>query len=143
MSGASKDLWLEVRALEKDAAQLHERAQSLNKQGRYEEAKTLYAEMHRKEDLASRLSSEVKGIQEKPTSEAPFLSRCNRIEPEPRVFSEVEQLSRRGVILGSAVGDAAAMGVQWIYDLTILEDLLAERKSQVAHEAADCQPCYS
>lgn len=43
-----------------------------------------------------------------------------------------------GAIIGSCVADAAAMGVQWIYDVSVLEQFLAQRQ---VHDDMMSLPC--
>ncbi|PNH12277.1 Crystallin J1A [Tetrabaena socialis] len=157
-----------VRQLEQQALDMHDRAQLLNKEGRFTEAQEAYAAMHRLEDEASELAATVGCVvcvlgdaPQQDASAEPSL--CTT---DPAVFKPYYQLQPAlpwptaataaptttatvptaagglpeaalrgravGCVLGSALADAAAMGVHWMYDLGALEELAAERRPQEA-----------
>jgi hypothetical protein len=112
------------------------------------EAKAQYARMARLENDALQLSkgagcaSCIMG-----TAAATSGSAAAGTEPQPELYARLHRpgsswqaayppggaAMRRaeGAVHGAAVGDAAAMGVQWIYDLDVLKQLAEARLQQV------------
>ncbi|KXZ44235.1 hypothetical protein GPECTOR_70g465 [Gonium pectorale] len=145
-----------VRQLEQEALDMHELAQRLNKEGRFQEAQAAYSAMHRLEDEASALAAKVGcvacvlGEPGQSSDDQPSL--CN-LDPAtllpyrslhparkwpPR---DAPLLARRsvGAVEGSALADAAAMGVHWVYDLETLRRLEVERRAASATSpSTDC-----
>ncbi|EFJ42871.1 hypothetical protein VOLCADRAFT_97046 [Volvox carteri f. nagariensis] len=138
-----------VRKLEAEAIAMHELAQRLNKEGRFEEAQAAYASMHRLEDEASELAARVGCVAcvlGEPSQDQDQPSLCTL---DPAVLVPYEQLiavppwrslsspgsealeaRALGCVVGSALADAAAMGVHWVYDMTVLDDLEQDRRQQ-------------
>ncbi|GIL86715.1 hypothetical protein Vretifemale_14962 [Volvox reticuliferus] len=173
-----------VRQLEAKAIAMHDLAQRLNKEGRFEEAQTAYASMHRLEDEASELSARVGCVacvlgesdqegQEQPSlctldpavlvpyqrlypvppwldgrsepqlEPKPTLPQLLQQRPYPKPQSELlafraSELGARalGCVIGSALADAAAMGVHWVYDLALMDEIERERRLLAAASAS-------
>ncbi|KAG2498090.1 hypothetical protein HYH03_003848 [Edaphochlamys debaryana] len=142
-----------VRQLEAAAIAAHERAQALNKEGRFQEAQAAYAEMHALEDQASELAARVGCVacvlgDDDAAQDPAEASLCNldmdSLEPYSRLHPAAPWAQGPGgaaaaaaaraaaAVVGSAVADAAAMGVHWVYDLSQLEVLEAERRAEAA-----------
>ncbi|GLC39730.1 hypothetical protein PLESTM_000933600 [Pleodorina starrii] len=161
-----------VRQLEAEAIAMHDLAQRLNKEGRFEEAQAAYASMHVLEDEASQLAARVGCVAcvlGEPGQQPEQASLCNldpavlvpyqelhpvlpwpqpgvradsasEQQPQPQqqqlppplgVGSELLEARALGCVVGSALADAAAMGVHWVYDLAVLDDIERERRQQV------------
>jgi len=65
-------------------------------------------------------------------NQATLLFRSPALSP-----TDADAIAQRayGAVLGCTVGDAAAMGVQWLYDVERLGDLLAAKRSQEGPDA--------
>ncbi|GLC50861.1 hypothetical protein PLESTB_000440000 [Pleodorina starrii] len=167
-----------VRQLEAEAIAMHDLAQRLNKEGRFEEAQAAYASMHALEDEASQLAARVGCVAcvlgepgQQPEEQA---SLCNLdpavlvpyqelhpVLPWPQPAARADSASEQqpqppqqqlpplgvgwellearalGCVVGSALADAAAMGVHWVYDLAVLDEIERERRQQVLAAASN------
>lgn len=135
-----------VRELEAEAMAAHAEAQALNKAGRFDDAKVQYERMRALDAEALRLANSLGCPSCRSTAAAgavpdaaataaaagPEYSEPQRPSPWP---SPAAAARARGAVLGAAVGDAAAMGVQWIYDLDKLGALLAARREAEGADA--------
>eukprot|EP00878_Enallax_costatus_P027621 GHUV01029757.1.p1 GENE.GHUV01029757.1~~GHUV01029757.1.p1 ORF type:complete len:187 (+),score=34.99 GHUV01029757.1:417-977(+) len=132
--------------LETAAAEAHKAAQELNKQGRYQEAAEMYARMRKLDaealDAAQELgcpSCRVSAADRETlrgssdcTSSSAVYQQLHTPAPWPLLSDPVSMSERAiGGIVGCLVADAAAMPVQWIYDLAVIDDLLAHRQQVI------------
>lgn len=129
----------QIAMLERAAMDAHKEAQSLNKQQRFEEAKIKYDEMRRLDAQALELANSIgcpscrttpvasADSAAAPDATALEYAGLQLVTPWPTTGAAGRAL---GAVLGSAVADAAAMGVQWIYDVTRLQALLQERRAK-------------
>lgn len=138
----------DVEALEARVRDLHVQAQALNKQaGREGEATALYKQLAELDDEAL----ELRLARARPAASATALARhaeqfagyCRLHPPAPTWQQaasagncpERAQLLRQralGAVLGSALADAAACGVQWVYSQAQLDSLAAGEPSGCA-----------
>lgn len=136
--------------MEREAARVHLEAQALNKAGKYQEAKAKYDEMTRLENEALRLAAAAQtcascetelqrqeALLNSPIEQArrwPLYSLAKSaadydqtLEPVP--FAETEARRRAAAaVCGAYVADCASVGVQWIYDTAVLEELLEKKR---------------
>lgn len=142
-TAAASAIEAQVAALEAEVARLHKQAQALNKQaGREGEATVVYKKLAALDDeaLQLRLGS---GRPPPPSAErlaahaAAFPAYCGAPPPPPTwqqaaggpagaAAASAQHLRQRalGAVLGAALGDAAACGVQWVYSEPELQRLL-------------------
>lgn len=145
-AAAAEAVQQEVAALEARVAALHYTAQALNKQpGAEAQATEVYKELAALDDkaLELRLAHAPLDGSRMVQSTAAFPAYCSLPPPPPswrqaaaasmassgssRGDISATQLRQRalGAILGAAVGDAAACGVQWVYSEATLQSLVA------------------
>ncbi|EDQ86251.1 uncharacterized protein MONBRDRAFT_11161 [Monosiga brevicollis MX1] len=119
-----------MRRLEAEADELHREAQRLNKLQQFAASKTAYKQFRARDDDAIALALEIANLAAqtrgtgKDQEDALLAARgfCARPQPYASLpnVTEEEQASLRqrllGAVLGAVVGDAAATGVQWVYD---------------------------
>jgi hypothetical protein len=148
----------QVAFLEQQAARVHLEAQALNKAGKFEEAKRAYAEMNAIERRALELAAAAATCascedeterQDALRASSPPEGRERRwpahsLVPAPSSpekqdayasvlpaarFQGIEARRRAAAsVCGAYVGDCASVGVQWIYDPSVLEGLLEKRR---------------
>eukprot|EP00898_Chlorokybus_atmophyticus_P009201 jgi/Chlat1/9282/Chrsp99S08544 len=118
-------------------ATLHTLAQQLNKDGRFEEATKVYKQMNALSNTVI-----VPPPKSQPNSGPVMLpllwKNSPLIQHQPDegqiiVNQDKQALRKRAIncVLGWAVGDAASMGLHWVYDLEKLESLVAARNPAV------------
>lgn len=118
-----------LAAIEAEVEVLHRLAQEHNKAGRVAEATEAYKRMAALDDRALLLalrSPAPPGAAEQAQHAAAHPVYCTpqRVEAWPNPGARGRAL---GCVLGAAAADAAAMGVHWVYDLSLLEAWDAER----------------
>lgn len=125
MTTSANDLLARSIELEKQAQDLHLEAQRLNKESKFEEAKTVYGRMNELDYESLRLCCEAIAVrvdqQNRPThtvEKGPTWAELYNRGTWANAASPAEIKDRaKGAILGSLLGDSAASGVQWIYNL--------------------------
>lgn len=118
-----------LAAIEAEVDELHRLAQEHNKAGRVAEATEAYKQMAALDDralLVAVSSPAAPGAAERAQHAAAHPVYCTpqRVEAWPSPGARGRAF---GCVLGAAVADAAAMGVHWVYDLSLLEAWDAER----------------
>lgn len=136
----------EIASLEAQVATLHNKAQELNKQGRVGEATVVYKQMAALDDRALGLQL---ARPRRPSAAASvehqraFPDYCSLQQPGATWVQAAEQRSASGAplsaaqlrsralsaVLGALLADAAACGVQWVYDTPHLAQLAATSSS--------------
>jgi hypothetical protein len=61
-----------------------------------------------------------------------YLEQQQQPQPHRQLLGDTELAARAvACVVGSALADAAAMGVHWVYDLAILDEIEQDRRQQV------------
>jgi ADP-ribosylglycohydrolase len=143
----------QVAHLEREAARVHLEAQQLNKAGKFDEANRAYEEMNAIErralDLAAAASTcpsceEQQELQQQQaaggehhqqqqlSSHSLARSADHYARTLPSCHMRDAEARRRAAaaVCGAYVADCASVGVQWIYDVGVLEDLLMSVQKQ-------------
>jgi ADP-ribosylglycohydrolase len=140
--------------LEKEAARMHLEAQALNKAGKYDEATRMYSEMNRTErralDLAAAASTCASCEQQEETVAAaraaaadgsslpdwPAHSLARSADeyaqtlPAAPLADAAARRRAAAAVCGAYVADCASVGVQWIYNVAVLEELLVLQRRE-------------
>lgn len=123
-----------VRALEEVANALHAGAAALNKEGRFEEAKAMYARYQeaqgKADEAVDRLGASVQHASSPPSAFAPdAVLALPSLSALPPSAGGADAVRRRmaGAIAGAALADAASMPLHWIYDVPKLTALVGDK----------------
>ena len=113
-----------VEELVAKADRLHKQAQALNREGKYDEGKLVYQQYLKADADAMELSICCADLPDHDPFMYPTLA------PLPLPPGDPAGMCAVGAVLGSFVGDAAAMGVHWVYDPSVLEDMQLKASQQ-------------